>query len=96
LLRGQPFMVEWSARYFLSIVWLAIPSTVIAFAAYLTLLGRIGAGRAAYAMVLVPVVALAVSTIFESYHWTFAAALGVALVVVGNAIVLSKGRTVRT
>ncbi|MCC6948025.1 MAG: DMT family transporter [Bradyrhizobiaceae bacterium] len=91
LLRGESFIVEWSARYFLSIAYLAIPSTVVAFAAYLTLLGRIGAGRAAYSTVLVPVVALVVSTLFESYQWTLAAALGVLLVVVGNAIVLSRG-----
>jgi drug/metabolite transporter (DMT)-like permease len=92
LLRGEPFIVEWSTRYLLSILWLAIPSTVIAFAAYLTLLGRIGAGRASYSTVLVPVVALVISTMFENYHWTLAAALGVVFVVVGNAIVLSKRR----
>jgi drug/metabolite transporter (DMT)-like permease len=94
LLRGQLFIVEWSARYFLSVAWLAIPSTVIAFAAYLTVLGRIGAGRAAYAMVLVPVVALAISTIFEGYQWTLPAALGVVLVIAGNAIVLTRGRLI--
>jgi drug/metabolite transporter (DMT)-like permease len=90
LLRGEPFIVEWSATYLLSILWLAIPSTVIAFAAYLTLLGRIGAGRASYSTVLVPVVALALSTFFEGYHWTLAAAFGVVLVLIGNVIVLSK------
>lgn len=92
LLRGEPFIVEWSTRYFLSILWLAVPSTVIAFAAYLTLLGRVGAGRASYATVLVPVVALAVSTLFENYVWTLSAAAGVLLVLAGNAVVLSVGR----
>jgi drug/metabolite transporter (DMT)-like permease len=96
LFRGQPFIVEWSARYFLSIAWLAVPSTVIAFAAYLTVLGRIGAGRAAYAMVLVPVVALVISTILEDYRWTLSAAFGVALVILGNAIVLSRGRAAQS
>jgi drug/metabolite transporter (DMT)-like permease len=91
-LRGEPFIVEWSARYLLSILWLAIPSTAIAFAAYLTLLGRIGASRASYSTVPVPVVALAVSTIFEGYAWTLSAALGVVLVLIGNVVVLSKGQ----
>jgi drug/metabolite transporter (DMT)-like permease len=95
LLRGEPFIVEWSARYFLSILWLAIPSTVIAFAVYLTLLGRIGAGRASYSTVLVPVVALALSTFFEGYHWTLIAGLGVVLVIIGNVIVLSKRQELR-
>ena len=90
LVRGEPFIVEWSSRYLLSIAWLAIPSTVIAFAAYLTLLGRIGAGRASYATVLVPVVALIISTIFESYVWTLSSAIGVVFVLIGNVVVLSS------
>jgi drug/metabolite transporter (DMT)-like permease len=95
LLRGEPFIVEWSARYLFSILWLAIPSTVIAFAVYLTLLGRIGAGRASYSTVLVPVVALVLSTFFENYHWTLAAGFGVVLVLIGNVIVLSKRQEAR-
>jgi drug/metabolite transporter (DMT)-like permease len=95
LLRGEPFIVEWSARYLLSILYLSVPSTVIAFAAYLTLLGRIGAGRAAYSTVLVPVVALLLSTFFENYVWTIAALIGVAFVLAGNVIVLWSGQRAR-
>jgi drug/metabolite transporter (DMT)-like permease len=91
VVRGEPFTIEWSARYVLSIVWLALPSTVIGFAAYLTLLGRVGAGRASYSTVLIPVVALAISTIFEAYEWTLSAAIGVVLVLAGNVVVLSVG-----
>jgi drug/metabolite transporter (DMT)-like permease len=87
--------VEWSARYLLSILYLSVPSTVIAFAAYLTLLGRIGAGRAAYSTVLVPVVALLLSTFFENYVWTIAALIGVAFVLAGNVIVLWSGQRAR-
>jgi drug/metabolite transporter (DMT)-like permease len=87
--RNEPFVVEWSARYLLSIAWLAIPSTVIGFAAYLTLLGRVGEGRASYSTVLIPVVALAMSTFFEDYEWTLSAATGALFVLVGNVVVLS-------
>ncbi len=93
--RGEAFTIEWNARYLLSIGWLAIPSTLIGFAAYLTLLGRVGPGRASYSIVLVPVVALCISTFFENYHWTLAALIGVAFVVVGNVIVLSSGQRPR-
>lgn len=96
VVRGEPFIVEWSARYFMSIAWLAIPSTVIAFSAYLTLLGRIGAGRASYSTVLVPVVALIISTVFENYVWTLWAGIGVLFVLIGNVVVLSAApRTTR-
>ena len=92
VVRGEPFIIEWSQRYIISIVWLAIVSTVIGFAAYLTLLRRTGPGRAGYSTVLVPVVALAISTLFENYVWTLSAAAGVVLVLVGNVVVLSTSQ----
>ncbi len=71
-LRGHAFMIEPTARYVGSLLYLALIGSVLAFACYLTLLGRIGADRAAYATVMFPVVALAVSTIVEGYRWTTA------------------------
>ena len=89
LLNGQPFIVEWTAQYVLSILWLAIAGTAIGFFAYVTLIGRIGTGRTGYVTVLMPLVALVLSTLFEGYSWTIYAFAGVALVLAGNAIVLS-------
>ena len=87
-LRGQSFAVEWSVTYLGSLVYLAIVASVIAFASYLTLLGRIGSARAGYATVLFPVVALTLSTIFEGYQWTPLAAGGLACVLGGNLMML--------
>ncbi|NIT71893.1 EamA family transporter, partial [candidate division KSB1 bacterium] len=53
-----------------------------------TLLGRIGADRAAYVTVLFPIIALLLSTFFEGYRWQSSAILGVALVLIGNVLVL--------
>lgn len=88
---GRPFAFEWSTPYLVSLIWLAVVSTVVAFAAYLTLVGRIGAGRAGYATVIFPVVALMVSTVLEGYVWTPPAMLGLALVLAGNVFVV-RGR----
>ncbi len=66
-----------------SLLYLVVFSTVIAFAAYLTLLGRIGAARAGYATVMFPVLALLISTAFEGYQWTLFALAGVVLVAAG-------------
>lgn len=74
--------------YLWSLLYLAAFGSVVAFAAYLTLLGRIGAARAGYVGVAVPVVALSFSTAFEHYQWTFAALVGAALCVAGNVLVL--------
>lgn len=90
LARGQPFIVEWTPKYVLSILFLAVAGTAIGFFAYVTLIGRIGTGRTGYVTVLMPLVALVLSTFFEGYTWTIYAFAGVALVMLGNAIVLSS------
>ena len=89
LFRGQPFIVEWTPKYVLSILWLAVAGTAVGFFAYVTLIGRIGTGRTGYVTVLMPLVALVLSTFFEGYTWTIYAFAGVALVLIGNAMVLS-------
>ncbi len=96
LARGSPFAFDTSAVYVLSLLYLAVFATVIGFWSYLTLIGRIGADRAAYATVLFPIVALALSTWFEDFRWTATAALGVVLVLAGNALVLARPRKAET
>jgi len=90
--QGLPFSFEPTLGYSLSLVYLALFGSVIAFGSYLTLLGRIGPARAAYAMVLFPLVALALSTLFEGYQWTAAAFAGMVLAVIGNVLALAVGR----
>lgn len=92
LARGLPFAFDASPAYVISLAYLAVGATVIAFWTYLTLVGRIGPDRGAYASVLFPVVALALSTLFEGFVWTRADVFGVVLVLAGNALVLTKGR----
>jgi drug/metabolite transporter (DMT)-like permease len=87
-LLGKPFIIEPTLPYLGSLVFLAIVSTVIAFAAYLTLLGRIGAARAGYSTVMFPVLALLISTALEGYSWTGFAVAGLALVALGNVLVI--------
>ncbi|MBS7736362.1 EamA family transporter [Chelatococcus composti] len=89
-LTGATFTVEWTARYLGSLVFLSLSATVLAFFAYLTLLGRIGAARAGYATVMFPVVALGVSTLFEGYVWSLPALVGLCLVLAGNLVVLTR------
>jgi drug/metabolite transporter (DMT)-like permease len=90
LFAGAPFTFEASPRYVISLVYLAIFGSVIAFGAYLTLLGRIGADRAGYSSLLIPIVALGLSTLFEGYQWSAPAIAGVVLVLAGNTLVLAR------
>jgi drug/metabolite transporter (DMT)-like permease len=87
---GQPFVFDGSARYLLSLFYLALFGSVFAFGAYLTLIGRIGAGRAGYAMVAIPMVALLISTLFEGLPWRSDALIGAGLCLAGNAVVLRR------
>ncbi|MER2605678.1 MAG: DMT family transporter [Siculibacillus sp.] len=90
LARGEAFVYEPTLVYTVSLLWLAIVSSVAAFWAYLTLLGRIGAARAGYATVMFPVFALAISTFAEGYEWTAPAVVGLIAVLAGNLFVLRR------
>ena len=85
---GHAFNFDWSVSYVVSLAYLAVFGSVIAFGAYLTLLGRVGAPKAGYAMVMFPVVALILSTLFEGLEITATTVLGALFVIAGNGFVL--------
>ena len=87
---GTPFAFDPSLRYTGALLYLAIPGSVVAFTAYLTLVGRLGPERAAYCTVLFPIVALNVSAIFEGYRWSTPALAGLLLVMFGNVLVFHR------
>jgi drug/metabolite transporter (DMT)-like permease len=90
LIMGQSISFSFEPEYVLSLIYLAVLGSAIAFGAYLALLRLIGSARAAYTSVLFPIVALLISTIFEDYQWTIPAAVGVVLIVAGNWLALTK------
>ena len=69
--------------------WLALAGSVVTFPVYFGLIRAIGAGRAAYVNVVVPVVAMGLSTVFEGYRWTGGAALGAGVAMAGLYIALT-------
>ena len=73
-----------------ALLYLAVFGSVIGFTAYFYLVGRIGAGKAAYSTLLFPLVALVISTIWEGYQWHMNAIIGVILILCGNAIFFIK------
>jgi len=93
VVRGSPFAFDPALPYVASLLYLALFATVLAFWSYLTLVGRIGADRAAYATVLFPIIALTLSTWVEGFEWTATASMGIALVLAGNVLILRNPRT---
>ena len=93
-LSGHEFTFELSTSYIVSLAYLTVFGSIVAFGAYLTLLGRIGAHRAGYAMVMFPMIALMLSAAFEGLVIDEYTIVGAALVLGGNLLVLlsrSKG-----
>lgn len=88
---GRPLGFEATPGYVLSLLYLAVFGSVLAFGGFLTLLARIGAARAGYIGVMVPIVALAISSVFEGYRWEWLAAAGVLVSIAGNVIILRRG-----
>ncbi|MBW6234151.1 EamA family transporter, partial [Pseudomonas aeruginosa] len=74
----------------LTLLYLALFGSVIAFGAYFTLVGRIGASKAAYSTLLFPLVALSISTVYEGYVWHSSAVIGLALILLGNLVMFAK------
>ncbi|MGV7214980.1 DMT family transporter [Bradyrhizobium sp. UFLA05-112] len=90
LAQGAAFVIDPSPTYLLSLLYLAVIGTIAAFLAYLSLVARLGADRAAYVTVLYPVVALAVSSAFEAYPWSPWSITGLALVGLGNVVLFVR------
>ncbi len=87
---GHEFRFDPSLPYVASLFYLTVFGSIVAFGAYLTLLGRIGAHKAGYAMVMFPVVALILSSLFEGLHIDAPTLAGTVLVIAGNLFVLSR------
>ncbi|HAT2371776.1 TPA: DMT family transporter [Raoultella ornithinolytica] len=90
LVRGDDFTPQWTLSYMGALLYLALFGSVIAFGAYFTLVGRIGAGKAAYSTLQFPLVALTISTFYEGYVWHSNAVIGLALILVGNLVMFAR------
>ena len=88
LASGEPLAIPATAQFLLPLLYLSLFGSVIAFAAYLGLIQRIGAAQASYANVLIPMVALALSSLFEGYQWRIFSVAGLLVSLAGNLLVM--------
>jgi drug/metabolite transporter (DMT)-like permease len=79
-----------SPAFWAGVAYLALAGSVVTFPLYFTLIRTMGAGRAAYNGVAVPVIAMGLSTLFEGYRWSLLAGSGAALAMAGLLIALSS------
>lgn len=90
-LTGPP-VVEMRPTYWAGILYLGLAASALAFPLYYKVLRVIGPAKAAYSSVIVPVIAMLLSTLFEGYRWSPLAAAGAALAGVGLIIALRARR----
>ena len=88
LINHGPPVIELRSGYLGGVLYLGIIGSVVTFPLYFDLIRRIGPGKAAYTSVLIPVVAMLLSTLFEGYQWTVLAASGAILATLGLALAM--------
>jgi drug/metabolite transporter (DMT)-like permease len=83
-----PPTIEWRAGYLGGVLYLGIIGSVVTFPLYFRLIRDVGPGKAAFTGVLIPVIAMLLSTLFEGYSWTMLAAGGAVLATLGLIIAM--------
>ena len=86
---GAEFTISTELSYLVSLGFLSVFGTVIAFATFYILLNNMGPEKASYVIVLIPIVAVLISTVFEDFTWTSNTFIGFISVLTGNAILLT-------
>jgi len=92
LIQGLPFQLPHNFVYWGSLLYLAIPGSIIAFLCYLDLISKIGPEKAGYATIFFPIVALILSYLVENYLWSWPDLMGIVLILLGNYAIMRKKR----
>ena len=87
-----PPVVEARAGYWIGLVYLGLFASAAAFTLYFGIMRAVGPGKAAYSSLIIPVVAMAISTVAEDYKWSLLAVGGGALALLGMVIALTAPR----
>jgi drug/metabolite transporter (DMT)-like permease len=93
LATGLPPAFDTSAAYVLSLVYLALFGSVVAFVVYYALARRRSYTFASYIAALTPPTAMLASALFEGAKWGPAALVGLALVLSGQVLLIRAAKT---
>lgn len=88
LVSGQDFVLPARASFWLTLGFLSVVSSVVAFLAFMALARQVGGARASFATMLIPIVAMGISSLGEGYDWTAMSAAGLVLALLGTRIAL--------
>ena len=89
-LNNTELLFEFTFSYISSLVYLSVIGSIFAFIFYLRLLAKVGPGRAGYVGVVMPVIALLISTIFENLEWQLDLLIGLTILLIGAVLVINQ------
>ena len=89
-LNNTELLFEFTFRYIASLAYLSVFGSIFAFIFYLKLLEKVGPGRAGYVGVVMPVIALLISTIFENLKWQIDLIIGLPILLIGAVLVINQ------
>jgi drug/metabolite transporter (DMT)-like permease len=89
-LNNTELLFEFSFKYIASLAYLSVFGSIFAFIFYLKLLEKVGPGRAGYVGVVMPVIALLISTIFENLKWQIDLIIGLPILLIGAVLVINQ------
>jgi len=89
-LNNTELLFEFTFGYIVSLIYLSIFGSIFAFIFYLKLLEKVGSGRAGYVGVIMPVIALLISTIFENLRWEIDLIIGLPILLIGAVLVINQ------
>ncbi len=84
---GAP-VIDMRPGYIAGVLYLGIAASAVTFPLYFGIIRAVGPGPAAWSSVLIPIIAMGISTVFEDYHWSTLAIAGAVLAIAGLIIAL--------
>jgi drug/metabolite transporter (DMT)-like permease len=93
LAKQEPLTFDISLPYIDSLVYLGVFGSVVAFGCYTIILNRLGADKGGYPFVMIPVVSLFISQVFEGMEWHSYTLGGMLFLFTGNLLALSGTTT---
>lgn len=92
LVTAGPPVIDMRIGYFAGVAYLGIFASAIAFSLYFKIIREIGPAKAAYSSVIIPILAMLISTVAEGYRWSALAIAGCVIALAGLVIALSARR----
>ena len=85
-----PPVIETRFVYLAGVLYLGVIASAVTFPLYFGVIRAVGPGQAAWSSVLIPIIAMGFSTVFESYRWAPLSIIGGAVTLVGLVIAVAK------